>query len=110
SRYYAATAAKLLARRNPRGVLPVLTDVQVRHRPKGVVAVISPWNYPLALAVSDALPALVAGNAVVGRPDNQTALTALWAADAAARSGEHTSELQSREKLVCRLLLDYKGV
>ncbi|MCM6772263.1 succinic semialdehyde dehydrogenase [Nocardia sp. CDC159] len=87
ARYYAAAAEKLLATRTPRGVLPVLTRVEVRHRPKGVVAVISPWNYPLALAASDALPALVAGNAVVARPDNQTALTALWAIDAARRAG-----------------------
>ncbi|MEV4128197.1 succinic semialdehyde dehydrogenase [Nocardia sp. NPDC049707] len=87
ARYYASVAPKLLATRRPRGVLPVLTQVDVRQRPKGVVAVISPWNYPLALAVSDALPALVAGNAVVARPDNQTALTALWAIDAAERAG-----------------------
>ncbi|WP_433602856.1 succinic semialdehyde dehydrogenase [Nocardia sp. CA-135953] len=87
ARYYASVANKLLATRKPRGVLPVLTQVDVRHRPKGVVAVISPWNYPLALAVSDALPALVAGNAVVARPDNQTALTVLWAIDAAERAG-----------------------
>ncbi|MGK8556927.1 succinic semialdehyde dehydrogenase [Nocardia gipuzkoensis] len=87
ARYYASVADRLLATRRPRGVLPVLTRVDVRHRPKGVVAVISPWNYPLALAVSDALPALVAGNAVVARPDNQTALTALWAIDAAVRAG-----------------------
>ncbi|MEU7144387.1 succinic semialdehyde dehydrogenase [Nocardia sp. NPDC046473] len=87
ARYYAQVAAKLLATRKPRGVLPLLTQVDVRHRPKGVVAVISPWNYPLALAASDALPALVAGNAVVARPDNQTALTALWAIDAAERAG-----------------------
>ncbi|MBF6209826.1 succinate-semialdehyde dehydrogenase (NADP(+)) [Nocardia puris] len=87
ARYYASVAEKLLATRKPRGVLPVLTQVDVRHRPKGVVAVISPWNYPLALAASDALPALVAGNAVIARPDNQTALTALWAIDAAVRAG-----------------------
>ncbi|MEV6255310.1 succinic semialdehyde dehydrogenase [Nocardia sp. NPDC051911] len=87
ARYYASVAGRLLATRKPRGVLPVLTQVDVLHRPKGVVAVISPWNYPLALAVSDALPALVAGNAVVARPDNQTALTALWAIDAAVRAG-----------------------
>ncbi|MBF6176362.1 succinic semialdehyde dehydrogenase [Nocardia blacklockiae] len=87
ARYYAAAAEKLLAPRSARGVLPVLTKVEVRHRPKGVVAVISPWNYPLALAASDALPALIAGNAVVARPDNQTALTALWAVDAAERAG-----------------------
>ncbi|MBF6354212.1 succinate-semialdehyde dehydrogenase (NADP(+)) [Nocardia higoensis] len=87
ARYYAAQANRLLGSRTPRGVLPVLTKVEVLHRPKGVVAVISPWNYPLALAVSDALPALAAGNAVVARPDNQTALTALWAIDAAERAG-----------------------
>ncbi|WP_054813042.1 succinic semialdehyde dehydrogenase [Nocardia arizonensis] len=87
ARYYASVAGRLLADRSSRGVLPVLTKVGVRRRPKGVVAVISPWNYPLALAVSDALPALVAGNAVVARPDNQTALTALWAIDAAERAG-----------------------
>ncbi|MFC8530375.1 succinic semialdehyde dehydrogenase [Nocardia sp. NPDC057227] len=87
ARYYGSVASKLLSTRRPRGVLPVLTRVDVRQRPKGVVAVISPWNYPLALAVSDALPALVAGNAVVARPDNQTALTALWAIDAAERAG-----------------------
>ncbi|WP_306364845.1 succinic semialdehyde dehydrogenase [Nocardia sp. CC227C] len=87
ARYYAAEAGKLLARRTPRGVMPVLTQVEVRNRPKGVVAVISPWNYPLALAASDALPALVAGNAVIARPDNQTALTALWAIDIAERAG-----------------------
>ncbi|MFI9503030.1 succinic semialdehyde dehydrogenase [Nocardia sp. NPDC052566] len=87
ARYYASVAEKLLATRTPRGVLPLLTQVDVRHRAKGVVAVISPWNYPLALAASDALPALMAGNAVVARPDNQTALTALWAIDAAERAG-----------------------
>lgn len=87
ARYYATQADRLLSPRKPRGVLPVLTKVDVLHRPKGVVAVISPWNYPLALAVSDALPALAAGNAVVARPDNQTALTALWAIDAAERAG-----------------------
>ncbi|WP_227982507.1 succinic semialdehyde dehydrogenase [Nocardia spumae] len=87
ARYYAAAAPRLLASRSPRGVLPVLTQVEVRNRPKGVVAVISPWNYPLALAASDALPALMAGNAVVARPDNQTALTALWAIDVAERAG-----------------------
>ncbi|MBF6359886.1 succinate-semialdehyde dehydrogenase (NADP(+)) [Nocardia farcinica] len=87
ARYYASVAERLLAPRKPRGVMPVLTQVDVLHRPKGVVAVISPWNYPLALAASDALPALVAGNAVIARPDNQTALTALWAIDAAERAG-----------------------
>ena len=37
----------------------------------GIVGVISPWNYPLTLAISDSLPAFVAGNAVVHKPDTQ---------------------------------------
>ena len=40
---------------------------------------IAPWNYPLTLAVSDAIPALLAGNGIVLKPDSQTVLTALWA-------------------------------
>jgi succinate-semialdehyde dehydrogenase/glutarate-semialdehyde dehydrogenase len=68
-------------------VLPLLTAARELRHPKGVVTVISPWNYPLALSVSDALPALVAGNAVISRPDNQTALTTLWAHELAAEAG-----------------------
>ena len=38
----------------------------MNYQPKGVVSVITPWNYPLTLPVADAVPALLAGNAVVG--------------------------------------------
>jgi succinate-semialdehyde dehydrogenase / glutarate-semialdehyde dehydrogenase len=87
SRYYARTAADRLKPRNRGGALPFLTTAhEVRHA-KGVVVVISPWNYPLALSVSDAVPALIAGNAVVSRPDNQTALTTLWAHELAEKAG-----------------------
>jgi succinate-semialdehyde dehydrogenase/glutarate-semialdehyde dehydrogenase len=87
SRYYARTAATALAPKSRSGALPLLTTAREVRHPKGVVLVISPWNYPLALSVSDALPALVAGNAVVSRPDNQTALTTLWAHELAERAG-----------------------
>lgn len=40
----------------------------VVHRPRGVVGIISPWNAPLNLALGDALPALLAGNAVIIKP------------------------------------------
>jgi succinate-semialdehyde dehydrogenase/glutarate-semialdehyde dehydrogenase len=86
-RYYARTAAALLKPQGRSGALPVLTTAREVRHPKGVVVVISPWNYPLALSVSDALPALIAGNAVVSRPDNQTALTALWAHELAEKAG-----------------------
>ncbi len=65
----------------------MLTRTTENHHPKGVVGIISPWNYPLTLAVSDAMPALVAGNSVVLRPDLQTTLTALWVVDLLREAG-----------------------
>ncbi len=67
--------------------MPLLSQVQELRHPKGVVGIVSPWNYPLTLAVSDALPAFVAGNAVVHKPDTQTALTALWIRELTVEAG-----------------------
>jgi acyl-CoA reductase-like NAD-dependent aldehyde dehydrogenase len=41
---------------------------RVTFKPRGVVGIISPWNAPLNLALGDAVPALLAGNAVVIKP------------------------------------------
>jgi acyl-CoA reductase-like NAD-dependent aldehyde dehydrogenase len=77
--YYARVAGRLLRPRKRRGAIPGLTRTfEVRH-PRGVVGVIAPWNYPLVLAVSDSLPAILAGNAVIVKPDLQTTHTALAA-------------------------------
>jgi len=84
---HARTAAGLLDRRRHRGMLRGLSAVQEIRHPKGVVSVIIPWNFPLALAVCDALPALIAGNAVILKPDNQTALSGAAAEPTAPRSG-----------------------
>lgn len=80
ARYYARTAAQHLDSRRVPGLFPVLTRTEVHRTPKGVVGIISPWNYPLTMAMCDGLPALVAGNAVVTKPDGQTTLTALMGA------------------------------
>ncbi|MEV0685647.1 succinic semialdehyde dehydrogenase [Nocardia sp. NPDC050378] len=87
TRYYARSAAKMLGPKRRRGAIPVLTHTTELHHPKGVVAVISPWNYPLSMGAGDAIPALLAGNAVVQKPDTQTALTALWALDLMIEAG-----------------------
>lgn len=79
-RWLARVGPRLLADRRRRGIAPMLTHVLQVHQPKGVVGVIAPWNFPLVLSIGDALPALLAGNAVVLKPDDQTALTALLAA------------------------------
>ncbi|MEV4745044.1 succinic semialdehyde dehydrogenase [Streptosporangium sp. NPDC049248] len=79
--YYARRAPGLLETRSRAGILPVATRTAEAHRPRGTVALISPWNYPLSLGVTDAVPALLAGNAVVHKPDTQTALSTLWTID-----------------------------
>jgi succinate-semialdehyde dehydrogenase/glutarate-semialdehyde dehydrogenase len=80
ARYYARTAHDHLDTQRKLGVVPALTRVEVNRVPKGVVGIISPWNYPFTMALCDGLPALLAGNAVVAKPDAQTMLTALYAA------------------------------
>jgi len=85
--YYARTAGRHLRTRRREGAVPLLTTTVVHHRPRGVVGVISPWNYPFTLAVSDAVPALVAGNAVVLKPDRQTPFTALAAVELLREAG-----------------------
>jgi succinate-semialdehyde dehydrogenase / glutarate-semialdehyde dehydrogenase len=87
SSYYAHNAAKHLKPRHRRGTVPFLTQTWEHHLPKGVVGIISPWNYPLALSISDAIPALMAGNAVISKPDVQTTFTALWVAEMFERAG-----------------------
>lgn len=76
--HYARRAGRLLQDSRHRGAIPVLTTVREVRHPVGVVGVIAPWNYPLSLAASDAVAALIAGNAVVVKPDMQTSLTAAW--------------------------------
>lgn len=87
ARYYARRLRKQIRSRGRNGVLPGLTSVKVNQVPKGVVGIISPWNYPLTMAISDGIPALAAGNAVVHKPDSQTPLTALAAVELLRAAG-----------------------
>ncbi|MBA3311336.1 MAG: succinate-semialdehyde dehydrogenase (NADP(+)) [Nocardioidaceae bacterium] len=87
ARYYARTASRHLATSRRLGIFPAFTRVDLNRVPKGVVGIISPWNYPLTMAVSDGLPAVLAGNAVVLKPDSQTPLTALLGVELLAEAG-----------------------
>jgi succinate-semialdehyde dehydrogenase/glutarate-semialdehyde dehydrogenase len=87
ARYYGRTAHRHLDTRRSPGVFPVLTRAEVNRVPKGVVGIISPWNYPFNLALIDGLAALVAGNAVVIKPDAQTMLSALLGAELLEQAG-----------------------
>lgn len=87
--YFAAEGPSLLRpehipHRNPvawakRGTL--------RFEPLGVVGIISPWNYPLAIPAGQAIPALLAGNAVILKPSELTSLVALELAEVWRRAG-----------------------
>jgi 1-pyrroline dehydrogenase len=55
----------------------------VRREPVGVVGQITPWNYPLMMAIWKIAPALAAGNAIVLKPSEQTPLTTLRLAELA---------------------------
>ncbi|HSL22977.1 MAG TPA: succinic semialdehyde dehydrogenase [Vicinamibacterales bacterium] len=80
ARYYAHTAPRLLRPRRRQGALPILTRTWEHHPPRGLAGFIAPWNYPLTLGITDAIPALLAGNAVLIKPDLQTPYSVLWAA------------------------------
>ena len=77
TRYYAVSARGVLATRRRRGGIPVVFATRVGYKPKGLIGVITPWNYPVSLSLMDVIPALAAGNAVVQKADNQGALSIL---------------------------------
>ncbi|MDX2596932.1 MULTISPECIES: succinic semialdehyde dehydrogenase [Streptomyces] len=87
ARHYGRKAPGYLRPKRHTGAVPTLTKVSELRHPRGVVGQIAPWNYPLELSVGDALPAFVAGNAVVMKPDTETCLTALWARDLLIEAG-----------------------
>jgi acyl-CoA reductase-like NAD-dependent aldehyde dehydrogenase len=62
----------------PHGNLAMKTKSgRILHEPYGVVGIISPWNYPFSIPATEAMAALVAGNAVVLKPSELTPLIAL---------------------------------
>ncbi len=82
-----------LARRAPRALASERRSARplfgkralVAYKPRGIVGIISPWNAPLNLALGDAVPALLAGNAVVIKPSELTPLAVRRAVSALNR-------------------------
>ncbi|WP_028045003.1 succinic semialdehyde dehydrogenase [Cellulomonas sp. URHE0023] len=87
ARHYSLRAGRYLAPRRVAGIIPGLTTTRVLRHPVGVVGIVAPWNFPLTLTLGDVLPALVAGNAVILRPDPQTSLTSLWTVELLEEAG-----------------------
>ena len=72
---YRMHAFKWLKRKRVSSGLYLFKRCYVEHRPHGVVAIISPWNYPLTLSLPPLLAALLAANTVVLKPSEVTGAT-----------------------------------
>jgi len=74
--FYGSNAAKFIGEEavRPHTSLLAAKKLRVQYRPHPVVGIISPWNFPLVLALGDAIPALQAGAAVVVKPSEFTPL------------------------------------
>ncbi len=87
ARYYSRSAKRHLGPHWRAGAFPLVTSTVERHVPKGLVGMISPWNYPFTLPLSDAIPALLAGNGVILKPDPKTPFSALIGLELLAQAG-----------------------
>jgi RHH-type proline utilization regulon transcriptional repressor/proline dehydrogenase/delta 1-pyrroline-5-carboxylate dehydrogenase len=90
-RYYAAQARRTLAPQPMPG--PTGESNELRYRGRGVFVCISPWNFPLAIFIGQVVAALVAGNAVVAKPAEQTPVIASEAIRLLHRAGIPESAL-----------------
>ena len=78
-----AGAARCLEGKSAGEYLPGLTSF-VRREPVGVCGQITPWNYPMMMAIWKIAPAIAAGNTVVLKPSDTTPVTTLMLAELAA--------------------------
>jgi len=85
--YYARRAEEMLNDEHiPLRLFPHKKSL-LRYSPRGVIGVISPWNFPFAMPMGDVIMALAAGNAVVLKPSEFTPLIALKARELFDRAG-----------------------
>ena len=85
--HYLKRAPKVLAEKKRSGPVPFISSSTEVHPPRGVIGIIAPWNFPFATGISDAIPALMAGNGVVVKPDNKTALSPLYGIELLEQAG-----------------------
>lgn len=87
--YYARHAGRLLADRPITVWNPLMASRRtfMAYEPKGVIAVISPWNYPILLAMAELSAALAAGNTAVLKPSELTPLTGRMLGELAREAG-----------------------
>jgi len=83
------------------------------REPVGVVGAITPWNFPLMMAVWKIAPALACGNVVISKPASNTALSLLKFAEYAREAGLPAGVLNvipGRGSLVGNAMIDHPGI
>jgi acyl-CoA reductase-like NAD-dependent aldehyde dehydrogenase len=85
--YWAKNAGRYLADRRFRPHLLKTKIPMTTYKPRGVIGMITPWNFPLLLSIGEAIPALMAGNGVVIKPSSTTPLSAVLGARIAEEAG-----------------------
>ncbi len=83
-RYYAEAIDKIYDEIGPS---PRDAVSMIVREPLGVIAAVTPWNYPLLMASWKFAPALAAGNSIIMKPPEQASLTMLRTAELAAEAG-----------------------
>lgn len=85
----AEIAMRAYAERTSRRKLdtPRQGSTALRHKPHGVMAVITPYCSPAEIAISQIIPALIAGNAVILKPSEHAPVTAMLLVASALRAG-----------------------
>ncbi len=83
---YFATAARNLEGKSAGEYMKGFTSI-IRREPIGVVGQVTPWNYPMMMAVWKFAPAIAAGNAVVLKPSDTTPMTTVRMAELIHEAG-----------------------
>lgn len=94
-KYYQKHAKKILApKRREGGILFLGSKFYVQHHPIGVVAIFSPWNFPLQLSLIPVITALISGNAVMLKPSEVTPTVGDMVKDLCQKAGVPTELVQ----------------
>jgi acyl-CoA reductase-like NAD-dependent aldehyde dehydrogenase len=109
--FFAAECVRLAGEKLP-SVRPNI-DVEITREPVGVVGIITPWNFPIAIPAWKIAPALAYGNCVVFKPADLVPATAFVLSDIIVRAGIPAGVfnlVSGRGSVVGQTLLDHPQV
>jgi acyl-CoA reductase-like NAD-dependent aldehyde dehydrogenase len=92
--FYAKNAQKILSSKKVSPGIFFTKQAEIRYEPKGVIGIISPWNYPLVLSLGPVMTALFAGNTAVLKPSEYTPKVGLKVGELFASLNEYQDIVQ----------------